>query len=265
MPMNTELIQVWYSDPLFVAFPLAAVAISMLAFMSFALPLTWIAATDPVWARRYRIQSRKERPGVFWPSVRSWLENNLWMLGVSILAWPLLRLTGVHDGPLPPWYVIAASLLFFVYLDDFVYYIFHRTMHRRWWFKHVHGKHHRIYTPWAITGNYMHPFEYVMTGSIMLLGPILLGSHVVTLWLWVVFRQWEAAEGHCGYAFPWSPTRFIPLSDSSLHHDFHHSKVKGNYAGFLAWCDRAFGTTVKGYDAAVAEFRRRSATPAAGD
>ena len=248
-----------YQDPLFVWFPVATVGVSMAAFMLFALPLTAIAAADPAWARPYRIQSRKARPGVFWPSVWSWLENNLWLMAASALAWPILRLSGVHMGPLPPWYVVLGSLLLFVYLDDFLYYGFHRLMHRRWWFKRVHGKHHRIYTPWAITGNYMHPFEYVMTGTIMLVGPLLLGSHLLTIWLWVVFRQWEAAEGHCGYAVPWSPTRFLPFSDSSLHHDFHHSRVRGNYAGFLAIWDRVFRTVIKGYPTAVHAFRERAA------
>ncbi len=255
--MTLDTLLDWYRDPLFFWFPVMGTIVSMVAFMVFALPLTWIAVRDPAWARRYRIQSRKARPGVFWPSVRCWLINNLWMFGAVIVSWPLLRLSGVHTGPLPSAWVIVGSLLLFIYLDDLLYYGFHRLMHRRWWFRRVHGWHHRIYTPWAITGNYMHPFEYVATGSIALAGPLLLGSHVVVLYLWAIFRQWEASEGHCGYAFPWSPTRFLPLSDSALHHDFHHSKVKGNYAGFLAWTDKAFGTTVKGYAESVAEFRSR--------
>jgi sterol desaturase/sphingolipid hydroxylase (fatty acid hydroxylase superfamily) len=91
----------------------------------------------------------------------------------------------------------AAQVVFFVYLDDFLYYWFHRGMHGRWLYKHVHGWHHRIVTPWAITGHYMHPVEYSLTGTVALIGPLLLGSHVVTLWVWFAFRQWEAAEGHC--------------------------------------------------------------------
>lgn len=247
----------WYQEPLFLNFALMSVALSMLAFMLFALPLTAIAQRDPNWARPYRIQSRLARPGVFWPSVRSWLINNLWLLGFSVAGWPWMRLSGVHMGALPAWYVVVGSLLLFIYLDDFIYYGFHRLMHRPWWFRRVHSKHHRIYTPWAITGNYMHPFEYVATGIIALIGPVLLGSHVVVLWLWIIWRQWEAAEGHCGYAFPWSPTRFLPFSDGALHHDYHHSRVKGNYAGFLSWCDTLFNTKIKGYDDNVAAFKAR--------
>ena len=90
-------------------------------------------------------------------------------------------------------------------------------------------------TPWSITGHYMHPVEFVLTGTVMLIGPLLVGAHVVTLYVWIVFREWEAAEGHAGYDFPWSPTHLIPFSDGATHHDFHHAKVKGNYAGFFPW------------------------------
>ena len=79
----------------------------------------------------------------------------------------------------------------------------------------------------------------------MLIGPLLVGAHVVTLYIWIVLREWEAAEGHAGYDFPWSPTHLMPFSDGATHHDFHHAKVKGNYAGFFPWTDAAFGTLVR--------------------
>jgi 4-alpha-methyl-delta7-sterol-4alpha-methyl oxidase len=88
----------------------------------------------------------------------------------------------------------------------------------------------------------MHPVEFTLTASIALVGPLLVGAHVVTLWLWFAFRQWEAAEGHSGYDLPWTPTH-----DGARHHDWHHARVKGNYAGFLTWMDRLCGTYARGY------------------
>ena len=99
-----------------------------------------------------------------------------------------------------------------------------------------------------------------LPGMVMLAGPILLGSHVVTLYVWIIVRQWEAAEGHAGYDFHWSPTRLIPFSDGATHHDFHHAKVIGNYAGFFPWWDAAFGTLSKGY-AEHLSARRRARWP----
>jgi 4-alpha-methyl-delta7-sterol-4alpha-methyl oxidase len=237
-----------YHDPLFWLFPVGSLVASMTAFLLFAGPLTWIAWADPAWARPYRLQSRPPREQqLVAASVRSWLANNACLAVATLASWPLLRLSGVHAGPLPPWWVVGAELVLFVYLDDFLYYWFHRTMHGRWLYKHVHGWHHRIVTPWAITGHYMHPLEYTLTGTVALIGPLVLGSHVVTLWLWFAYRQWEAAEGHCGYEFPWTPTHLFAGNDGARHHDFHHARVRGNYAGFFPIWDRVFGTYAKGY------------------
>lgn len=252
-----------YRDPLFVLFPLATFAVSTVAFIVFAAPLTWIAARAPASLERYRIQNRRVRAQeIVGPSVRSWLLNNGAMLAGVVLAWPLLRRTGVHAGRLPSWWIVGAELLFFVYLDDFLYYWFHRGMHAPWLFKRIHGWHHRIITPWAITGHYMHPLEYSLTAAVALIGPVLVGAHVVTVWLWLAFRQWEAAEGHCGYDFPWTPTHFLPGNDGAVHHDVHHGRVRGNYAGFLPIWDGVFGTYARGYRDELAVRRGATAAPA---
>jgi len=45
-----------------------------------------------------------------------------------------------------------------------------------------------------------------------------------------------------------NPCRYLFLgSDGARHHDFHHARVRGNYAGFFPIWDRAFGTFAKGY------------------
>jgi len=247
-----------YRDPLFWSFPVVTQIVSMVAFVAFAAPLTYLAWRDPEALRRYRIQTRKPRAQeLLLPSIGRWLVNNVVMFVVTLLAWPLLRLSGVHAGPLPPWWRVLLEVLAFIVLDDFLFYWMHRTLHHRLLFKHVHAIHHKILTPWAVTGHYMHPLEYVLTGSLALAGPMLFSSHVLTVWIWIAFRQWEAAEGHAGYDLPWSPTHLLPGSDGARHHDFHHAKVKGNYAGFFPWCDRVFGTYARGYAEDLAARRRR--------
>ena len=144
--------------------------------------------------------------------------------------------------------MVLAQLAFFVLLDDFLYYGMHRLMHRqRWLLKHVHSQHHRIRHCSAINGNYMHPLEYAATGALALLGPLLLGVSLPVLWAWLVLRQFEAADGHSGYVFPWNPGHLIPLYEGAGYHDFHHLKYQGNYAGFLPYLDRFFGSYAKGY------------------
>jgi len=71
---------------------------------------------------------------------------------------------------------------------------------------------------------------------------VLVRAHVYTWWLWICFRVAETVDGHCGYNFPWSPYRVIPMSGSSAYHDFHHSHNVGNYSSFFTWWDTLMGT-----------------------
>jgi sterol desaturase/sphingolipid hydroxylase (fatty acid hydroxylase superfamily) len=153
---------------------------------------------------------------------------------------------------------VIAQLLFFVFLDDFLYYWMHRAMHKGWLLKKVHSVHHRIRHTSAINGNYMHWFEYLCTASLTLLGPVLIGAHLHVLWLWVVIRQFEAADGHCGYVLPWNPGHVFPLYEGAGYHDFHHSQYQGNYAGFLPYLDRFFGTYARGFREWRQRFRQRA-------
>ena len=235
-----------YSDPRFFTVPVLASLISIAAFALFAGPMTWLALNEPAWLAPRRLQKRRPDPAkVIVPSIKRWLTNNAILTVGLVLTWPLIRLSGVHTGPLPSALELVGSLLLFILVDDFLYYWMHRAMHTTWLYRRVHIVHHRHRTPWAISGHDMHPIEFVATASLMMLGPLLLGSHVVTLYLWVVLRQWEAAEGHCGYRLPL--TAALPFSDGAAHHDAHHAHFKGNYAGFLPHTDRLMGTLARGY------------------
>lgn len=235
-----------YAEPLFLLIPVLSSLISIAAFALFAIPLTWLAVREPEWLRPRRLQKRRPDPRkIIGPSVRRWLANNALLTLLLVVTWPLLRLSGLHTGPLPHPLVIVGQLLLFIVLDDFLYYWMHRLMHTGWMYRRIHIVHHRHRTPLAISGHYMHPVEFLSTASLMMLGPALLGSHVVVLYLWVILRQWEAAEGHCGYRLPL--TAALPFSDGAAHHDAHHAFFRGNYAGFLPHTDRLLGTLVPGY------------------
>jgi 4-alpha-methyl-delta7-sterol-4alpha-methyl oxidase len=245
-----------YRDPMFWLFPIGASAVSMLTFALFAAPLTWIAWRAPAALERYRIQKRRGKPHrIIGPSIRWWLLNNAVLTALVIAAWPVLRHTGVHAGPLPPWWEVIGSIVLFIYLDDALFYFMHRALHTPWLYKRVHAIHHRLTTPWAVGAHYMHPLEFVAIGGLMLVGPLLLGSHLLTVYLWIAFRQFEAAEGHSGYSFPWNPAHLFPGYGGTEFHDFHHAKFFGNYSGFLGWVDHALGTRSEGFAEHMAQKR----------
>lgn len=237
--------QGFYTDPWFWQFPMATLAISMAAFLLVAIPLTIIAWQDPVALRKYKIQSKPfEMKKFLLPSISRIIINNIILASLLVLVWPLLKLTGVHNGALPVWYIIIAQLVFFVLLDDFLYYWMHRYMHEnKWLLKQIHSVHHRIHNTCGINGNYMHWVEYSLTATLTLVGPMLIGAHIYVVYLWVILRQVEGADGHIGYDIPWNPAHLLPVYEGPVYHDFHHAKFKGNYAGFLPYLDKYLGKT----------------------
>lgn len=248
----SEFFQSWlalYQDPMFLKFPVATLAISVGSFLVFALPWTLLAWLDPKWAQPYKIQQKPFQVAkYFWPNIARICINSTVMLLILVLVWPLLRFVNMGTGPAPAWYVFVFQITLFLLLDDFLFYWMHRYLHEnKWLLRNVHSVHHRIKNTSALDGNYFHWLEFVMIGSLAIVGPILLGSHLYVLYAWIIIRNLEAADGHAGYDFPWNPLRFLPLYDGPVYHDFHHSRFKGNYAGALHYVDRFFGTYIKEY------------------
>ena len=113
----------------------------------------------------------------------------------------------------------------------------------KWLLKHIHSVHHRIHNTCGVNGNYMHWVEYSLTATLTLVGPMLIGAHIYVVYLWVILRQVEGADGHIGYDIPWNPAHLLPVYEGPVYHDFHHAKFKGNYAGFLPYLDKYLGKT----------------------
>lgn len=67
----------------------------------------------------------------------------------------------------------------------------------------------------AITAVYCHPLEHVVSNVFpILIGPTLLGSHIVAHWIWVCVALFSTTCQHSGYDFP-----IIPRNQ---FHDYHH-------------------------------------------
>ena len=238
------LLHSWYSDPMFLKLPVFTMALGLVSFLVLALPWTILAWFDPDWAKPYKTQQKPF-------AVNSYLGRNLYLIAINssivfmllILAWPLLMHTGIHDGPSPEWYTYIWQLGLFIFLDDFLYYWMHRSMHEnKWLLKNVHSVHHQVRNPSAIAGNYFHWIELALTAGLALLGPIILSSHIYVVYAWFIWRQWEAVDGHTGYTFKWNPMALFPFYHGAAFHDAHHEHYKGNYAGFLPIWDKWFKT-----------------------
>ncbi|WP_434391275.1 sterol desaturase family protein [Melittangium boletus] len=231
-----------YKDPMFLKFPIATLVLAFVGFLVFALPLTLLAYLDPEPLRKYKVQQKPfQVKKYFWPSIGRHCMNAAIMAVVICFLWPFLRLISngrIVDGAMPAWYIIVAQILFFIYFDDFILFWIHRALHSGWLKRNVHSVHHRITRACAIDNAYFHWIEYLMIGGVGTVAPLITGTHIYVLYGWILFRQFQGADGHCGYVFPWNPAHLIPLYEGGDYHDFHHSSYNGNYAGYLNYLDR---------------------------
>lgn len=142
----------------------------------------------------------------------------------SVTEWAILTLFHQHD------HLPLSSL---------------RLFHHPHLYKHFHKQHHEWTAPIGVVATYAHPLEHVVGGHVqslqgsvpghlavtnqsicpppllqlsnllpVVIGPVILGSHISTTSMWYCVALISTTISHCGYHLP-----FLP---SPEFHDFHH-------------------------------------------
>lgn len=194
--------------------------------------------------QRYKIQARSNGAGEFFRCAAHSLRNKLFAeIPLTFLSYPLFVWLGVRkDLPLPGAWTVLWTLAVCLVVEDAWHYFAHRTLHLRWPMKYIHARHHHYMTPFGLASSYAHPVETIFTGFGTILPVLLLRPHLSTMLIWVVVKQSQAIMVHCGYMFPWRPSRFLPFLISAGFHDRHHRRFNRNFAPNFVWLDRLLGT-----------------------
>ncbi|KAL1848269.1 hypothetical protein Plec18167_006266 [Paecilomyces lecythidis] len=124
---------------------------------------------------------------------------------------------------------IAVDLVGCFLMREIMFYYVHRIFHNPKFYGPIHKQHHRFTAPMALAAQYAHPFEHVVANALPIsLPPQLLGSHIITFWIFLAYELFETATVHSGYDF------FYNLAKT---HDVHHEKFNLNYGtiGLLDW------------------------------
>ncbi|KAL8869315.1 MAG: hypothetical protein Q9174_004361 [Haloplaca sp. 1 TL-2023] len=148
-------------------------------------------------------------------------------------------------------------LIALIVVDTWIYFT-HRLCHvNRTLYRLVHAQHHRLYVSYAYGAVYAHWLETLFLDilSFVLAGEISKMSARQSM-LFAGAATIKTISDHCGYVFPWDPTRWMN-GNGAVFHDLHHQSwgLKYNFSTYTVFWDNLLGTTWA--DAVGAEKRYR--------
>lgn len=157
------------------------------------------------------------------------------------------------------WGYFWLSIVLMVVLHDAWFYWSHRFMHRPWFFRRYHNRHHRSRTPTPWSTHTFHPVEALVEIGILPLIVFVMPANPWAILLFNLLLKFYNTVGHMGYeVFPRAFSRhwLFRWSNSTTHHDLHHSRGAGHYSLYFNFWDRVMGTNLPEYRA---EFERVAA------
>ncbi|MFB6453844.1 sterol desaturase family protein [Chitinophaga sp. Hz27] len=198
--------------------------------------------------------SKKDFIREVWHSLQSTLVFTV--ISVIIMFTPVKNYTqlytNVNDYPI--WYIFVSLALSLVIHDTYFYWM-HRVLHHKKLFHLTHLVHHRSTNPSPWTSYSFHLLEAIAEGGVLLVITMIMPMHPLTVLLFTIVGFIINVYGHLGYEI--MPRKFrhsvlFEVLNSSVHHNLHHSKFKGNYGLYFRVWDRLMGTEhpdyVKEYD-----------------
>lgn len=147
---------------------------------------------------------------------------------------------------------LAATFVGLLLLNDLWFYGFHRLLHTRWAFKHIHSVHHRSIEVTPFSSYSFHPVEGLLLGGWIYPVALVVPLYLPMLGALQVIGLTNNVMSHLGYElFPkWLlEVPGLRWLNSATFHSMHHTRVHGNYGLMLRVWDRLLGTEVPGYDA----------------
>ncbi|XP_037438459.1 very-long-chain aldehyde decarbonylase GL1-10-like [Triticum dicoccoides] len=225
------------------------VAVLLAVYTLLPLMLALLELGAPAVALRFKLQPRGARlsPSGF---LRCYTDTARFLLPlaapVQLLSYPAVKMLGIRMGlPLPSAGQMAAQLLMYLLVEDYLSYWVHRLMHTKWCYDKIHHVHHEYTAPNGFVAPYMHWTEVLILTVPTVVGPVIAPCHLITFGIWFVMVAISAIETHCGYNFPFNPTKLIPFWGGAEFHDYHHylgGNCQSNFATVFTYCDYLYGT-----------------------
>ena len=214
------------------------------------------------WARirvtRNKIQQRHAPGKDFQREVLYSLQTTLVLAIIAFIVMytPFAKYTLVYFrlSAYPGWWLPFSVLLCLIIHDSYFYWM-HRLLHHPRIFRLTHLLHHRSTNPSPWTSYSFHFIEAWTEGAVLLVIVFVIPVHPLAILLFTISGFIINVYGHLGYEI--LPRRFrksflFEIFNTSVHHNLHHSKFRGNYGLYFRIWDRLMGTEhpdyVKEYD-----------------
>lgn len=168
------------------------------------------------------------------------------IFGLVFLFSPVREYTRIYNevNEYPLWW-IPLSIILCLILHDTYFYFMHRAIHHKSLFKRVHLLHHRSVNPSPWASYSFHFWEAWLENGILVLIIFVLPLHPVAIAGFVLSSFIINVYGHLGYEIMprWFRHSFLfEILNTSVYHNLHHSKFKGNYGLYFRVWDRLLQT-----------------------
>jgi len=160
---------------------------------------------------------------------------NFWF-GTTLASWMFFRLLPESSSDwrrLPTMATVARDAVVWLLVQEVLFFYCHKTFHEnKVLYARIHKLHHTWTSPVAITAIYCNPIEHIVCNVFpVVLGPILCGSHLAAIGVFLFGGLVHTCAVHSGY---W-------ICDDNGIHDEHHRKFNVNY-GVSGFLDVWYGT-----------------------
>ena len=173
------------------------------------------------------------------------------LFGLTILFSPLRAYTQIYRGAADfPLIWIPISVIIGLVIHDAYCYWMHRTLHHPKLFRTTHLVHHQSKNPSPWASGAFHIIESFFEAFIIIILVFIMPMHPIAIGLFILATFTINVYGHLGYevAPKWFRHSFLfEIINTSVHHNLHHSKFKGNYGLYFRFWDRLMGTENPNY------------------
>lgn len=231
--------------------------------------VVWKVLARGLKARKLPVRRRSDRAQL-WHEVKYSLSTlALGTLGVVAVSWLSQRGHARLSSNLADFTPAQIAITFFglLLLNDLWFYGFHRLLHTRWAFKHIHSVHHRSVEVTPFSSYSFHPLEGFLLGAWIYPVAVLVPLYLPMLGVLQVLGLTNNIMAHLGYELLPKWLLRVPglrWVNSATFHSMHHNKVNGNFGLMLRVWDRLLGTELPGYDSAFLKRGNSGSDPDSG-